>query len=140
MIGFWMTPEGKIIEVDDDFIEHIEFAGRQGWLDDWKDDVKPEDNTETFDDDSYYEWTKRMKNRLFDKGYIRSRFYKGDNSGDISIQGKEQNLTSDTVEKLLKAYGKPIDYAITIEASDGRELLLKGTLSDWRRIYTRRYT
>jgi len=134
-----MTPEGKIIEVNDDFIEHIEFAEQHGWLDDWKDDIKPDNNAGVFDNDPYFEWTMRMKKRLFDKGYVRSRFYKGGNSDDISIQGKEQNITSDVVQMLLNAYGKLKDYPITIEACDGRELLSKGTLSDWLRIYNRLY-
>jgi len=138
MIGYWITPKGELIKVDDSIIEHIEHAYEAGWLNDWlKDDPMPEDNAETFEDDDYYDWQERMKNKLFDEGYARTRHYMDSNGlSDIGIQGKSETLKPMLIKKILKEHGEDSDYPITIETPDSRELLTKGSLREWARKFS----
>ena len=139
MIGYWRDPDGKLHEIDDRFVEHIEFAKDRGWLDDYRDDEEPEDNADDWRDDPHWLWTERMKKNLFDKGYIRSRFFQGRNDGDISIQGEPEKITADVIESILEAHKKPKEYPVTIEGPDGREYLYKGTLNDWLLMSNKRF-
>jgi len=140
VIGFWITPDGEVVEVDDNFLEHVDYAREKGWLDEWLDkDPQPEDDSEDFDDDPYYEWQERMKEKLFNRGYIRSRAFHGRDSGDVSIQGLHKKITPTIIEKILTAHKKDLSYPITIEGKDNTELLSKGTLSDWLEMYDKRF-
>jgi len=137
MIGYWITPKGEMIKVDDSLIEHIEHAYESGWLDEWlNDDPKPEDDSDSFDYDPYYDWQNRMKDRLFDQGYARTRHYMNPRGlSDIGIQGKSEYLKPALVKKIIKAHGESSDYPITIETPDMKELLTKGSLLEWARKY-----
>jgi len=143
MIGYWITPDNELIKIDDSVIEHIQYAAEQGWLDEFlQDDPEPEEDEDIGwdEDDLWYEWVERMKDNLFKKGYSRSRYYAGpDTEGDISIQGLPEKITPELIEKVLIAHQKGLDYPITIETGDGRELLSKGTLNDWLFQYGKKY-
>jgi len=136
--GFWVDPDGNVYRVDND--EHILFARDAGWADDWlKDNPEPSDDSDDWEDDPYWDWVNAFKNHLYNRGYVRSRLYRGKNLSDVAIQGNEDRMTPELIKKILNAHKKPYDYPITIEVRDGDERLSKGKLDDWIKMNDKKY-